>query len=142
MRSPSQRKRVSQNSERDRLFNLTSTHAQKPNTHVRNVICTSIRLFFLSRLRCDPKRPPDTMLKANIVRIFFSTPNLVDRISQHCIRGGANARSRKNTTHESANYISHVGEGSGRAFKDRGLTAMSGLVRSAWSVPSPRLVCA
>ena len=56
MRSQSQRKRLSQNSERDMLFNLMPNHAQKPNTHVQNVTCTFIRVF-LSGLCCAPPRP-------------------------------------------------------------------------------------
>ena len=47
MRSQSQHKRLSQNSERDMLFTLMPNHAQEPNTHVQNVICTFIGLFFV-----------------------------------------------------------------------------------------------
>ena len=86
MKTQSQRKRLSRNDERDMLFNPTRNHAQKPNTHVQNVICTFIRVFFC--LGCaDPPTPPDTMLKANMVRIISSTPDQADQTPQHCIRG-------------------------------------------------------
>ena len=55
MRSQSQHKRLSQNSERDMLFNLMRNHAQKPNTHVQNVTCTFIRFFFVWAVLCPPR---------------------------------------------------------------------------------------
>ena len=72
-----------------------ANHSLHYYTHVQNVTCTFIRFFFVWAVLCPPT-PPDTMLKANMVRITSSTQDPADRTPQHCIRGGAlNARSRK-----------------------------------------------
>ena len=87
MKTQSQCKRLSRNNERDMLFNPTPNHAQKPNPHVQNVTCTFIRVCFFVWAVLIPPTPPDTMLKANMVRIISSTLDPADQTPQHCIRG-------------------------------------------------------
>ena len=57
MKTQSQCKCLGRNNERDMLFNPTTNHAQKPNTHVQNVICTFIRLIFCLGCAVTPHAP-------------------------------------------------------------------------------------